>query len=87
MKPETKEQQLHSLQAQELFLRAQLIDICLTYGNPNTNKLFNIEKRMSMKELFDLHYKQMPAALLPAYKKLCQMRAVLKSHGVDVGTI
>jgi hypothetical protein len=82
-----QEKELFALRTEEVFLRGKLLDICLTYGNPNTNKLFKIEKRMSMKELFDVHYKQMPAALLPAYKKLSQMRAVLKSHGVDVGTI
>jgi len=87
MKPETKESQLQKLQVEELFLRGQLIDICLTFGNPRTNKVFKIEKRMQLEELFSTHAEQMPAALNAAYKKLYQMRSVLKSHGVDVGTI
>jgi hypothetical protein len=87
MKPETKESQLHKLQAEELFLRGQLIDICLTFGNPRTNRVFKIEKRMEMAELFATHAEQMPSALLAAYKKLCQMREVLKANKVDVGTL
>jgi hypothetical protein len=86
MKP-NKEEQLHSLKVQEVFLRSKLIDICLGFGNPRTNRVFKIAKRMEMAELFATHAEQMPAALVVAYKKLCQMREVLKANNVDVGTI
>jgi hypothetical protein len=83
----TKEEQLMTLRFEEIMLSGKLIDICLTYGNPRTNKVFKIEKRMDMEELFATHAEQMPAALISAYKKLCQMREVLKANHIDVGTI
>jgi hypothetical protein len=87
MKKQTQEEHLHGLKVEELFLRGKLIDICLSYGNPRTNRTFKIAKRMEMAELFATHAEQMPAALVAAYKKLCQMREVLKANRVDVGTI
>ena len=87
MNPETKESQLRTLQYEELMLRGKLLDICLPYCNPRTNRVFKIEKRMSMSELFAAHAVLMPAALNTAYKKLCQMREVLKANRVDIGTI
>ena len=87
MKQETKESQLRTLQYEEIMLRGKLIDICLSYANPRTNRVFKIAKRMEMAELFATHAEQMPSALNTAYKKLCQMREVLKANQVDVGTI
>jgi hypothetical protein len=87
MMPQTKTEQLRSLQTEELFLRGQLIDICLTFGNPRTNRVFKITKRMELAELFATHAEQMPEALNAAYKKLCAMREILKANHIDVGTL
>jgi hypothetical protein len=81
---ETKEDQLRKLTAEELFLRARLTDICLTFGNPRTNKVFKIEKRMAMEELFATHAQQMPVALIAAYNQLLKMRELLKANGVEL---
>ena len=84
MKKQSKEDQLRKLTGEELFLRARLTDICLTFGNPRTNKVFKIEKRMAMEELFSVHAQQMPVALIAAYNQLLKMRELLKASGVQL---
>lgn len=82
---ETREDKLRVLEFEELMLRGKLIDVCLTYGNPRTNKLFPINKRMtSMAELMECHAADMPKDVVAAYKKLLQMRQLLVMNGVEL---
>lgn len=82
---ETSEDKLQALEFEELMLRGKLIDVCLTYGNPRTNKLFPIHKRMtSMAELMETHAADVPPEVVAAYKKLLKMREILVMNGVEL---
>jgi hypothetical protein len=84
---ENQETKLNSLKTQELFLRAQLIEPCLTLGNPRTNKLFTVHKRMAMGELFERHASEMPKELVAAFAKLCKLRQVLIDNGIELSPL